>query len=110
MIKISGIVIRGDGRAKKLDFPTANLDFDGNLESGVYAGKVEYVGKIYPAVIFLGRSRKFLEAHLLNFSGDLYGKKIAMEVGKKIREVMDFENDDKLKEQIVKDIKCLQAL
>ena len=105
MIKISGIVIKGGGQAKELGFPTANLKFSGNLDSGVYAGKVVYKNKTYIAAIFLGRSKKFLEAHLLEFSGDLYGEEIRIEVGEKIRGVINFLNNEELKKQIEKDIR-----
>lgn len=105
---IKGAVIRGKGKGKILGFPTANIEFSSNLPSGVYGGKVNIGGKRYRAAIFYGEGKKILEAHVLDFSGDLYGQIIEVEVAEKIREVKKFEAEKELKEQIVKDIKQIR--
>jgi riboflavin kinase / FMN adenylyltransferase len=112
-MKIKGLVIRGKNKGKGLGFPTANLSLEGDLEvkSGVYAGMVNFDGKSYRSAIFIGKKCSVLEAHILDFSGDLYGGKIEVEIGKKIREVMKFDSDKELVKQIKKDIQtCSQEL
>ena len=111
MIKIIGKVIKGKGEGKKLGFPTANLalgnDFRG--ESGVYAGYAYFGGKNYKSAIFIGSERNILEAHILDFNGDLYGREMVIEIGQKIRKVMKFENSEDLKKQIARDIKKMSS-
>jgi FAD synthase len=110
-MKIKSIVINGNNKGKKLGFPTANIKFSGNLEDGVYAGKVIISGKEYRAGIFRNKEGDLLEAHIIGFSGDLYGRTIKVEIIQKMRETQKFKNDTELKKQIAKDIikikKCL---
>lgn len=104
-MKIRGKVVRGKGKGKKLGFPTVNIEIgDKDLKSGVYAGLVQVDGKNYEAGIFVKKNKKILEVYLINFLGDLYEKEIKVEIGNKIRSVMKFENDKRLKAQIRKDI------
>ena len=107
---MKGIVIKGKQRGRILGFPTANISYENGIASGVYAGKVYFEGNEYRAAIFYGNDKKIMEAHLLDFSGDLYGQEIEIEVGKKIREVMKFENEEELKNQIIKDIVYINKL
>lgn len=104
MHKISGIVIKGKQKGRQLGFPTVNLALERGLgmESGVYKGKIEVGSEKYDAAIFV--KNKILEAHILNFSGDLYGKEINVTIGKKLRDIMVFNNDKDLIDQIKKDI------
>jgi FAD synthase len=104
MAKIEGVVIYGENKGKMLGFPTANIKFSGDLESGVYAGGVSINGKKYQAGIFRDKKRNLLEAHVLEFSGDLYGQFMEIEITKKIRNIQKFKNDTELKKQIAKDI------
>jgi len=106
-IIISGKVIEGKSRGGKLGFPTVNLELQEKIESGVYAGIVIINGKDYKAGIFVNDERTLLEAHLIGFSGDLYEKEIKIEIKKKIREVMKFEDDEELKAQIKNDIETI---
>ncbi len=105
---IEGKVIRGDKRGREIGFRTANIVLNRKLESGVFSGVAKVKKKKYQAVIFVGRSGKILEAHLLNFSGDLYGKKITVKIINKIRKVMDFKNGEELRRQIKEDIRNLR--
>jgi len=103
-MKVRGIIIRGKGKGRKFGFPTANIALKKEIPSGVYEGSIHIKGKKYQAAIFVGKDKKNLEAHLIRFFGDLYGKEIDVEIGKKIRKVMDFKNEEELIEQIKKDL------
>lgn len=110
---IYGKVIHGYGRGKTLGFPTANLKF--NLKKvipkfGVYITKV-YVGdKKYWGVTNIGKNPTFqnqginLETHLIDYKGNLYGKKLKIEFVHRLREEKVFSNIEDLKRQINKDI------
>jgi riboflavin kinase / FMN adenylyltransferase len=104
-MKIKGLVIKGRAKGKKLGFPTANVKLDKKLESGVFAGTVILGEKKYKAAIFVGSEGDILEAHILDFSGDLYGKEIEVIIKDKLRDIKRFNSDEELVEQIKKDIK-----
>lgn len=105
MRKISGVIIKGKQKGRALGFPTANLALDDPaIGSGVYVGKARFDGGEYVAAIFVPDSGDVLEAHLLDFDGDLYGKEIGVEVGQKIREVVRFESEKQLIDQVLKDL------
>ena len=105
MHSYTGIVVRGKGRAKALGYPTANIALADDSVSGIYAARVKTEGAEYMAAAFADQKRKLLEAHLLDYSGDLSGKNITIELSKKIREHEDFINDEDLRAAIAEDIK-----
>lgn len=112
MFKIKGIVIKGGRQGIKNDFPTANLTSDKKIGSGVYAG-IARIGKEKFKVAICarrgGNERECLiEIHIINFSGNLYGKKIEVIFVKKIREVQKFKNRQDLKRQIAKDVNAIK--
>ncbi|MDO9231063.1 MAG: riboflavin kinase [bacterium] len=107
-LKIVGKVIRGQENGRKLGFPTANLNFSGKLEAGVYAGNVEFDGKKYKAAIVYFPGKSLLEAHILDFLGDLYAKEIEVEIIEKIREIIEFKNSEELISQIKKDLEIIR--
>ena len=111
---ISGKVVRGDGYGRKLGFPTVNLEPDKNMEefppAGIYAGTViledkprQGRGKEYRAGIAVGHKNK-IDAHLLGYDGDAYGKKIIFKINKFLREYKKFDTEEKLIAQIKKDL------
>lgn len=108
---IKGKVIEGDKRGREIGFPTANLNVDEiiQLKFGVYAVEVIFDGKSYKGVSNYGIRPTFdgenilLETHLLDFSGDLYGKDIIVSFVKFLREERKFEGINSLKDQIKKD-------
>ena len=104
-ITISGVVIRGDGYGRKIGFPTTNLDVK-NQElpaAGVYAGHAILEDKKYQAGIVIGPGIK-VEAHLIGYGGDAYGKDVILEINKFLREYKNFKTEIELIEQITKDI------
>ena len=107
-MKIKGIVISGKNKGEKNGFPTINLEitnkYKKDLESGVYAGKVFLNGDEKKVAIFIGLKKKILEAYILDFSGNLRGKEAEVEIGEKIRDVMNFSSDEKLIRQIERDV------
>jgi riboflavin kinase/FMN adenylyltransferase len=103
-----GIVIHGDGYGRKLGYPTANIEIKQEL-SGVFLGGAEFEGKKYRAAIFASDRRPILEAHILDFDGDLYGKEITVTVGDKIREAAVFHDEAILRTTIQSDIEKVRA-
>ena len=109
---IGGTVVKGENRGKWMGFPTINLDtfFELVPKNGVYMTEVELRGKRKPAVTNIGFNptfggKKFLmETHILDFSGNLYGKEVVIYFHKRIRNEMKFSGIDELKERIAKDI------
>ncbi|OHA15352.1 MAG: hypothetical protein A3G52_00075 [Candidatus Taylorbacteria bacterium RIFCSPLOWO2_12_FULL_43_20] len=103
-MKIKGRVIEGKKEGKRLGFPTANIALSQNIESGVYAAKVVVEGIEYCAAVFIDEGGNTLETHILEFDHDIYGKEIEVTLGKKIRDVVLYENDKQMKKQIKQDI------
>ncbi|HEU5214195.1 MAG TPA: riboflavin biosynthesis protein RibF [Gaiellaceae bacterium] len=107
--EVEGIVVRGDGRGRELGFPTANLDVpDGLLvpPDAVYAGST--CGK--RAAVSIGTNPHFdgverrVEAHLLDFDGDLYGERLVVELWSRIREQRRFASLEDLVAAIGDDV------
>ena len=113
LFTLSGNVIHGNHFGAQLGFPTANLDvvFGKELTGklGVYAVLVHLNEKIYPGMANIGfkptlKERSFsIEVHLIEFSGDLYGKKLSIDFCKKIRNEMKFNSLQQLSEQMERD-------
>ncbi|MDR2580054.1 MAG: bifunctional riboflavin kinase/FAD synthetase [Fibromonadaceae bacterium] len=110
---LCGVVVHGLGQGRLLGFPTANLELPAYKllpKNGVYFGSASFEGEIHKAVINVGNRPSLgnrpvgLEAHLLNFDGDLYGKTLNVELGEWLRDEIKFENVEALKEQIRKDV------
>lgn len=116
---IRGKVIKGDGYGRKIGFPTANIDreyFSALAEKpkmGVYSGKVNVLGagdsEEHRAGIIIGplddKKLPKIEAHLLDFDKDIYGKEVIFTIDKFIREFMNFNTEKELIAQIKKDLK-----
>ena len=110
---ISGRVVHGDKRGKKLGFPTINIELHRNLSpvSGIFAGFVHGIGeKPRDAVVYIGSrpvyqgGRVLLEAHILEFNEDIYGQHIQVELIDKLRNDQYMSSEKELIEQIKKDI------
>lgn len=107
------VVISGEGRGRELGFPTANLQVPEHCAipgRGVYAGYVRCGNERYPAVANIGYRPTFgqdvhaIEAHLLDFHGDLYGQEVHLEFVERLRAERHFSSAEALGAQIRKDI------
>jgi riboflavin kinase / FMN adenylyltransferase len=117
-----GVVARGDQRGRSLGFPTANVEVPATQclpADGVYAGRFERAhGSVHPAVMNLGRRPTFyehadhslLEAHLLDFDGDLYGESVRVRFHERIRGERKFDGLDQLVAQIANDRDAARSL
>lgn len=78
--KIIGKVVKGDGFARQLNYPTANIDiklFDFGLQPGVYAGKAKLRDIDFDAAIVIKKNPDKVEAHLFCYAGgDFYGEDV----------------------------------
>jgi riboflavin kinase / FMN adenylyltransferase len=116
---ISGRVVEGDKLGHKLGFPTANLDTTNLIlpPNGVYSGCTKLKGQFYRVALNIGlrptiasaKPQLRVEAHLLDFSGELYGKELEVEMGEKLRDEQKFSSATELSEQIARDIAQVQA-
>jgi len=113
-LELDGIVVSGDQRGGTLGFPTANLRVDPELlvpEYGIYAGAV---GDRRAAVSIgvnphYGGTERRIEAYLLDWEGDLYGTRLAVELWRRLREERAFESEAQLVEQIARDVEETRA-
>ncbi|HKH04007.1 MAG TPA: bifunctional riboflavin kinase/FAD synthetase [Acidimicrobiales bacterium] len=114
--EVRGVVVRGDARGGvELGFPTANVSAPGNVllpADGIYAGWYERPdGSVHPTAISLGRRPTFyedqpyslLEAHLLDFSGDLYDEAARVRFVVRLRGEVRFDSVAALIEQMERD-------
>lgn len=101
---IIGIVERGLGRAARLGFPTVNIPLAGAAVDGIYAATVTVGEATHPAVAFADPSRKLLEAHLLDFSENAYGREVTITLEKKLRDSRPFSDDAALTRAITADV------
>jgi riboflavin kinase / FMN adenylyltransferase len=114
-----GPVVTGDQVGRKLGFPTANLDVTGLVlpSSGVYVAQVKASGSLHRAVVNIGsrptlqspQSQLRVEAHLLEFNGDLYGKTLEIIFVAKLRDEKKFPSLGELRDQIARDISKAQS-
>ncbi|HEX4262718.1 MAG TPA: bifunctional riboflavin kinase/FAD synthetase [Verrucomicrobiae bacterium] len=111
---IAAPVVEGDKLGRRLGFPTANLDATGLAlpPNGVYAIQAIARGKNYRAVLNIGTRPTLenpnpavrVEAHLLDFNGDLYGEELEIIFAEKLRDERKFPSVEELKAQIARDI------
>ena len=112
--ELEGIVVSGDQRGGTLGFPTANLAVEPHLlvpAFGIYAGAA-LGGRAAISIgvnPHYGGSERRIEAFLLDFEGDLYGKPLRIELWKRLRDEHAFESEDELVRQIALDVEATRA-
>ncbi len=114
-LAVRGEVVRGDARGRELGFPTANLG--GELEGlvpadGVYAGWAVVGGERYAAAVSVGANITFdpdgeprVEAYLIDFSGDLYGRIVELRFVRRLRGMAAFASVEALVERMHEDVR-----
>jgi riboflavin kinase/FMN adenylyltransferase len=114
--EVRGIVVMGDQRGRLLGFPTANVEVPNAVcmpADGVYAGWYRRPdGSVHPCAINLGRRPTFyehadhslLEAHLIDFDGDLYGERARVCFGHFLRSERKFDGIEAIKTQLTHDV------
>ena len=104
--------MRGAGRGRTLGFPTANVKTERplGLPVGVYVCQIGVRAVRYQAVVNVGVRPTFgenelaVEAHLLDFVGDLYNERVTLTFLRRLREERKFPSVDALREQIALDV------
>ena len=110
--RIRGLVTHGERRGEKLGFPTANIDAIDTLlpAVGVYAARGFVEGQPWRTAVNVGPSPTFgqsllrVEAHLIGFSGTLYGQPLEVEFLDRLRDVRAFGSVEELVEQLRQDL------
>ncbi len=117
--QLSGQVVRGAARGREIGFPTANLDEVATLVpgAGVYACRVHFdAGHSLKAATHIGPNPTFdeaaakVEVHLLDFSGDLYGKVLTVDFISRVRDVERFDSTADLTKQLKQDVQVIRQL
>ena len=112
--ELDGTVVAGDQRGGTLGYPTANIAMDPKLlcpRYGIYAG--EALG--HRAAVSIGTNPHYggterrIEPYLLDFDGDLYGKRLVVELWARLRDEEVFENEEALIDQIARDVDATRA-
>jgi riboflavin kinase/FMN adenylyltransferase len=113
-VEVEGVVVSGDARGGTLGFPTANLRVEGDLivpAYGIYAGAaLETRAAISIGVNpHYGGVEQRVEAFLLDYEGDLYGRRLVVELWRRLREERSFESEAELVAQIARDVEETRA-
>ncbi len=109
---LTGTVVDGDKRGRTIGFPTANLELTSHLRpcNGVYAARAHFGDQVADAVVNIGVRPTFgvlgttVEAHLLDFAGDLYGQTLTLSFVGRVRAEQRFDGVDALVAQITADV------
>jgi riboflavin kinase / FMN adenylyltransferase len=123
--ELEGVVVRGAARGRSLGFPTANLAAETELAPrlGIYAARARLAdgpddATAHVAAVSVGRNPTFtgpdapitVEAHLLDFTGDLYGRRLRLEMIEWLRDEQKFDSVQALVAQIGADVARVRAL
>lgn len=110
---VMGKVVKDRGVGRTIGFPTANIETDierQSLKKGVYAGETIIDNKKYTAIINYGdrptfnEKKAILEAHIIDFDGDIYGREVKIDFIEFIRDIKAFSSIEELKTQLKKDL------
>jgi riboflavin kinase/FMN adenylyltransferase len=113
-VEVDGVVVSGDARGGTLGFPTANVQVEPNLlvpAFGIYAGAADG----HRAATSIGVNPHYggaelrVEAFLLDYEGDLYGKRLLVELWQRLRDERAFASEQELIDQIARDVEQTRA-
>jgi riboflavin kinase/FMN adenylyltransferase len=113
-VEVEGTVVTGDARGGTLGYPTANLDVPPGLlvpANGIYAGAARDRRAAVSIGVnphYEGRERR-VEAFLLDFSGDLYGERMVLELWDRLRDEQAFGSEQELVDQIARDVAAARS-
>ena len=116
---ITGTVVHGHGRGGPLGFPTANLQMPEETlapRDGIYACWVEIDGSRYMAAASIGERPTFpgagrsVEAFVMDFDGDLYGRELRLELVRRLRDEEKFDSIEQLRLQVDRDVEATRLL
>lgn len=111
---LQGKVITGAGRGVGLGFPTANLDISSKQArppDGVYASWAHIDGETFQSMVNIGQCPTFgggevtVEAYLVDYQGDLYGRELKIDIMARLRDEKKFDTVEELKEQVAEDVR-----
>ncbi|HEY4349086.1 MAG TPA: riboflavin kinase, partial [Gaiellaceae bacterium] len=113
-VEVEGIVVSGDARGGTLGFPTANLRADHSLlvpRFGIYAGAAldHRAATSIGVNPHYGGAERRIEAFLLDFEGNLYGRRVIVELWDRLRDEAVFESEAELIDQIAADVAATRA-
>ena len=111
--RICGLVVEGDHRGQKMDFPTANLELDYPYvfpKEGVYMGYGYFMSRKRKAMIAVGTHptvhqllKPIIEVHIIDFNENLYGRELYVDFVSYMRPIKQFDSVEELREQLIKD-------
>lgn len=115
---ISGKVIKGRNIGKHLGFPTANISVHNEIipKDGIYAVRVFLGNKTYKGAANIGfaptfhNKKRAVEAHIIGFNGNIYGRKLKIEFIKRLRGEKVFKNIHELAIQIKQDVEKIKRI
>lgn len=117
--RLEGVVVRGDQRGREIGFPTANLmvaKYAAVPADGVYAAWLVRGNDRLPAAVSIGTNPTFagqdrrVEAYVLDFDGDLYGERLALDFVSHLRPTLKFDGVEALVEAIHDDVARTRAV
>lgn len=115
--RIRGRVVAGARRGSQIGFPTANLAEIDVLTPGVgvYGGRALVDGTVHDAAINIGPNPTFentsetkIEVHLLDYTGDLYGRELLVDFVSHVRDIARFDSAEQLSEQLTRDVQTIR--
>jgi riboflavin kinase / FMN adenylyltransferase len=112
--EVEGVVVSGEARGGTLGFPTANLAVPANTlvpAYGIYAGAADERRAAVSIGVnpHYGGGERRVEAFLLDFAGDLYGRRLVVELWRRLRDERAFESEAELVAQIARDVEATRA-
>jgi len=116
-----GDVTHGDGRGKRIGIPTANITYEPQKllpPNGIYAARIRIDDEVRPAAASIGfrptfyetPTTKTVEAFILDWDQDIYGKTVVLEFVRRLRDEIQYENAQALTAQIQKDIQSTREI
>lgn len=111
---LEGVVVKGEGRGKKIGFPTANIQVSADHivpQRGVYVTRTKYKGMTYKSITNIGHNPTFkdtdsthIETNIFDFDLDIYGESLDIEFIHKVRDEKKFSTVNDLIDQIKADV------